>query len=119
MVKFQSQNPNHFALSFRIFADAMSATYHELACPVVEMRACVWNDAVAARFDRPGVALSDDAVKRHLDWEIGQSLQRRIAWRQGAHGGEIHLAVKCFRCRGRGVGVLRYYIQNVGLQIQW
>ena len=118
-MKFQSQNPNHFALSFRIFADAMSATYHELACRVVEMRACVWNDAVAARFDRPDVALSDDAVKRDFDREIDQRLQHRIAWRQGAHGGEIHLAVKCFRYRGRGIGILRYYVHNIGLQIQW
>ena len=55
MVKFQPKNPNHFALSFGIFADAVSAAHHELARRAVEMSACIRNDAVAAGFDRTGV----------------------------------------------------------------
>ena len=70
----------------------MSTAHDDFRARAVEMRARVRNDAVAARFDRTGMVLSDDAVKWHLDRKIDKGLQRRIARRKRVHRGEIHLA---------------------------
>jgi hypothetical protein len=47
-------------------------------------------------------------VKRHLDPEIGERLQRRIARRKRVHGREIHLAIERFRGRRGGILIRRY-----------
>ena len=40
-------------------------------------------------------------------------------WRQSVHRGEIRFMVEYLGCWSRSVGILRSYLDEIGLQIRW